>query len=46
MMQNLTKTITRKNEDDEKFQNLLQKIISMIVYMYKKYHNFKIIYDI
>ena len=33
MMQNWTKTITRKNEDDQNFQKNIQKILSMVVYM-------------
>ena len=33
MTQNWTKIITTKNEDYEKFQNLIQKILSMVMYM-------------
>jgi len=33
MMQNWTKTIIRKNEDDQKFQKNIQKILSMVIYM-------------
>jgi hypothetical protein len=32
MMQNWTKKITRKNEDDQKFQKNTQKILSMVMY--------------
>ena len=33
MMQNWTKTITRKNEDDQKSPKNRQKILSMVFYM-------------
>ena len=33
MMHNWTKTITRKNEDDQKFQNIIQEILSMVMYI-------------
>ena len=47
MMQNWTKTITRKNEDDQKFQKSIQKILSIAMYIYKKkILIFKIIYGI
>ena len=36
MMQNQTKTITTKMKMTKKFQNILQKILSMVMYMWKK----------
>ena len=33
MLQNWTNTITRKNEDDHKFQKNIEKILSMVLYM-------------
>jgi len=40
MTQNWTKEITRKNEDELKFQKIIQKILSMVMYIEKKNHNF------
>ena len=33
MTQNWTKIIPTKNEDDQKFQKNIQKILSMVMYM-------------
>ena len=47
MTQNWTKKITRKNEDDWKFQKIYTKdIINGYVYIEKKIINFKNIYGI
>ena len=45
MTQYWIKNITIENEDDWKFQINIQKMLSMVMYMSKKYIiNFKIIY--